>query len=184
MDKIRDKLIELQNMQETQAVEYEKGESYEMAYLSRWYILEKMLKILDTKLKADELHNKIRKWWEEYLSNPASNQLEQLKSLQLKEASNIPSAHRIKEIEKCFNMKLSAIKEIMHTKSGSTSTKWRKRRNDVAHGATPFREKERYEEFRKKIMEGISEIEEALLSKGSDQLSLAEAADSKGKLSK
>ena len=162
MDTIYNKLIELRNKQEALAFEYEEKASYEMAYISRWCVLEKILKILDTQLKADEIHNKVHKWWEEYLSNPDSNQPEPLKSLYLKEAQRIPQVGKIEEHLDC---ELPIIKEIMHTKSGNSSTKWRIKRNDIAHRAEPFGKKETYEEYRNKIMEGISEIERALNDK-------------------
>ena len=162
MDTIYNKLIELRKKQEALAVYYEEKASYEMAYLSRWYVLEKILKIIDTKLKTDELQNKVRKWWEEYVANPDSDQPEPLKSFQLQEAQRIPYSRRIEEIEKYFNKELPIIKEIMHTKSGNSSTKWRRWRNNIAHRAKPFDDKEKYESCRDKIMEGISEIEQAL----------------------
>ena len=41
MDKIYNKLVELLNKQEALAFDYEEKASYEMAYLSRWCVLEK-----------------------------------------------------------------------------------------------------------------------------------------------
>ena len=53
----------------------------------------------------------------------------------------------------------------MHPKSGDSPTKWRKRRNDIAHRAEQFGSRKKYNEYRDKILEGISEIEQALNDK-------------------
>ena len=162
MNAIYNQFVELRKKQEELASDYEEKSSNGMAYISRWYVLEKILKILHTRIKADEIHNKVRKWWEEYLSNPDSNQAEPLKSLNLKEELRIP---RVEDIEKHLDCELPVIKEIMNTKSGNGSTKWRDKRSDIAHRALPFGRDETYEEYRNKIIEGISEIEQALNDK-------------------
>ncbi len=157
MDTIYTKLIELRKKQEALASDYEEKESYEMAYISRWYVLEKILKIIDTKLKTDELHHKVCKWWEEYLVNSDSNQPEPIKSINLTEARRIPV---IGKIEERLDWKLPIINEIMNSKA-----KWRRKRNAIAHKAEPFSGKEKHDEYRNKILVGISEIEQALNGK-------------------
>ena len=151
------KFIELRSQQEGLAIEHEEQPSYEMAYLSRWCILEKILKILHTQIKADEIHIRVRKWWEEYLSNPASNQSEPLGPLNLKEAQRIP---QVEVIEKHLGRELPITKEIMNS-----DAKWRRKRNRIAHQAEPFSGTKKYNEFRDKILQGISEIEQALNDK-------------------
>ena len=73
-----------------------------------------------------------------------------------------PDIGKIGKIEEHLDCELPIIKEIMNTNQKNGSKKWRDKRRDIAHGAAPFREKETYEEYRHKIMEGISEIERAL----------------------
>ena len=99
--------IELRSQQEGLAFDYEEQSSYEMEYLFRWYVLENFLKILHTQLKTDEIHNKVHKWWEEYLLNSESNQPEPLKSLSLKEPPSIP---KVGDIEMHLGCELPIVK--------------------------------------------------------------------------
>ena len=48
MDTIYNKLIELRKKQEALAFDCEEKASYETAYLSRWYVLDKILRVIDT----------------------------------------------------------------------------------------------------------------------------------------
>ena len=161
MDTIYNKLIELRKKQEALAFDYEEKASYEMAYLSWWYVLEKILKIMDAEYRKKHLYRQVCEW-KKYLENHNPKKPNDFKSFNLTELENTPDIGKIGKIEEHLDCELPIIKEIMNTNQKNGSKKWRDKRRDIAHGAAPFREKETYEEYRHKIMEGISEIERAL----------------------
>ncbi len=68
MDTIYNKLIELRKKQEALAFDYEEKASYEMAYLSRWYVLEKILRVIDTECRREQLYHQVCEW-KKYLEN-------------------------------------------------------------------------------------------------------------------
>ena len=150
MDTIYNELIDLRKKQEGLASDYEEKDAYEMAYLSRWYVLEKILKIVDTKRRKEQLYELVCEW-KKYLDNHISIKPKEIKAFNLTEANNIPD---IGKMEEYLNTELPVLKEIMNSKA-----KWRRRRNGIAHDATPFGKKETYENYRDKILKGISEIE-------------------------
>ena len=158
MNAIYNQSVELRKEQEELASDYEEKSSYEMAYLSRWYVLEKILKLLDAERRKKQLYREICEW-KEYLENSCSNQPKPITNylFNLKEAKTIPDVEKIKDYLDC---ELRIIKEIMNTQG-----RWRRRRNDIAHRAVSFGRKETYEEYRNKIKEGISEIGQALTDK-------------------
>lgn len=125
---IYNEFVKLRNMQERLASNYEEKKCYEMAYLSRWYVLEKILKVIAN----------------------------------LKDTDRVP---QVRTIEGYLNYELSTIKEIMNTNQKNGTRKWRKKRNDLAHGAAPFGSKVTYDEYNDKILEGIEELERALIDK-------------------
>ena len=163
VDTIYKKFVELRNTQEDLACVYEEKSSYEMAYLSRWCVLERILKIIDAEYRKERLYRQVCEW-KEHLENPSSKQpkLISRNSFTLKETSTIPD---IRGIEEHLDYELPNIKVIMNTKSENGSKKWRDKRNDIAHRAEQFGSRKKYNEYRDKILEGISEIEQVLNDK-------------------
>lgn len=57
---------------------------------------------------------------------------------------------------------LKLVSEIMNTQRKNGSTKWRDRRNNIAHQAMPFGSESKFHEYRDKILDGVNELEGAL----------------------
>ena len=159
MNAIYNQFVELRRKQEALASDYEEKASYEMAYLSRWNVLEEILKIMDTECRKKQLYQQVCEW-KKYLENQTAKKPGKITSFDLTKQDNTPDIGKIRNMEEHLDCELRIIKEIMNSKG-----KWRQKRNNLAHGATPFGRKEKYEEYRNKIMEGISEIEQALNDK-------------------
>ena len=164
MNAIYNQLVELRKKQEKLASDYEEKSSYEMAYLSRWYVLEEILKSMDAECRKKQLYRQVCDW-KKYLENPNTKKPGEIKSFDITEQDITPDIGKIGKMEEHLDCELQIIKEIMNGNSKNGSTKWRDRRNNLAHGAMPFGRTETYEEYRNKIMEGISEIEQALNDK-------------------
>ena len=158
MNTFFNELLKLQEEQEKKVSSYEKTGSYEMAYLSLWFVLEKILKIIDTQRNKDNLYIQVCEW-KEYLENPQSNKPKDIRSFILKESERIPE---IGSIEEYLGRKMPILKEIMNSQSKNGSIKWRDKRNRIAHSAEPFGKKETYDTYRDKILEGISEIKDVI----------------------
>ncbi|GGO74645.1 hypothetical protein GCM10010982_37950 [Bowmanella pacifica] len=137
---------------------YEAAESNEMAYLSLWAVLEKGLKIIEVVRKREELYEQVCAW-KDYLDGQNNKQPSAIKSFSLQEPEKIPDVKVISG----YMGGLPVVTEIMNTQSKNGSTKWRDRRNRIAHQAAPFGSNEKYEEFRDKICTGIDEMEKAII---------------------
>ncbi len=69
MGTLYERIIQIHQTQYDMEVRYEGAGSYEMAYLSLWVVLEKILKDIDTKIRSDGLYVQICEW-KNYLENP------------------------------------------------------------------------------------------------------------------
>lgn len=155
-----DYLLELKKAYEEEAKAYESSASYEMAYLSLWIILEKMLKRVDFVARKRALYLHICEW-KEYLEGKGKKRPSDIKSFILKEVEKIPDFGKVEHVIGCAPI----TKEIMNAQPKNGSTKWRDRRNNIAHNAESFKRLETYRDYRDKLMEGILEIEILLQGK-------------------
>jgi len=163
MNAIYNQLVELRKKQEVLASDYEGKSSYEMAYLSRWYVLEEILKIMDAECRKKQLYYQVCDW-KKYLENRNGKRPCKITSFDITKQNETPNIGKIGKMEEHLDCELRIIKEIM-----DSNRKWRQKRNNLAHGAAPFRKKETYEDYRNKIADGISEIEQALNGLSQDQ---------------
>lgn len=153
MKKLHARLLEVRKEKEESAAKFEVAASYEMAYISLWSIVEKTLKDIDSWLRTQELYASVREW-KLYLEGDIIKRPRDIKSFNLKESNKIPD---ISYIEKHLG-KLPRVKAIMNTQAKHGSTKWRDRRNNIAHNAEPFGKLETYKEYREAILAGIEEL--------------------------
>jgi len=160
MGTLYERIIQLHQTQHDMAVRYEEAGSYEMAYLSLWIVLEKILKDIDTKIRSDGLYVQICEW-KNYLENKSTKKPREIKSFNLKESERIPD---LAKIEKAIG-EIPVTREIMNTQAKNGSTKWRDKRNSIAHNAESFAKKDTYEEYRDKILSGTSELTQILRDK-------------------
>ena len=159
MNAIYNQLVELRRKQEELASDYEENASYEMAYLSRWNVLEKILQSMDAECRKKQLYRQVCEW-KKYLENQNAKKPGKISSFDLTIQDKTPDIGKIGKMEEHLDCELRIIKEIMNSKG-----KWRQKRNSLAHGATPFGRKEKYEEYCNKIIDGITEIGQVLNDK-------------------
>ena len=134
------------------AADYETGGSYETACLALWCILEDGLKLHFGYRKRAALAENIARW-SEYLSGESKNKRpKEIRNWQEK-CQNLPSE---KEIRKDF-AKCSKLLEVMHPGS-----KWRRRRNRIAHGAEKFGHKKTYLNHKADLLQAIEELHQGL----------------------
>lgn len=136
---------------------YENTQSYEMAYIAQWSILEGALKDITPYAKKIILLKQISDW-KEYLEGKSSNPPKEIRSFQMTRSDKIPPISLVE----AFLGECPVIKEVINTDSKSGSTKWRDKRNRIAHNAESFIRFETYQDYKIKILEAVNEFEELL----------------------
>lgn len=132
--------------------EYENKVSYESAYLIKWQFIEKIVKELAEDVRKNQLLSKL-KLWIDYLENENIDKPKEIKSFSV-------SPNRLPEIDmitKYFNKEMPKLANVLNTES-----KFRKKRNKIAHNFEPFKKKETYEEYSCMLDEAISELQNEL----------------------
>ncbi len=141
------------------AEKYEEKQSYEMAYIALWSILETGLKDITPHAKKIVLLKKVNEW-KKYLDGNGEKPKKEITSYQFKctRSDKIPPISLIEELlGDC-----PTIKEILNSESKFGSTKWREKRNKIAHNAEGFQRLETYQEYKNKLLEGMNEFARAL----------------------
>ena len=139
------------------AENFEKEKSFEMAYLAYWIILEKTLKVIEVVRKKDKLYKSICEW-KSYLENSSGKVPSKITSFTLQEPESIPNVTQISD----FIGALPVVTKVMNTQHKNGSTKWRDKRNNIAHQSDSFKTESKYIEYRNEIQSGILEIEARL----------------------
>ena len=154
MQQILEKFNRLRAEQVAIAANYEENHSYEMAYIALWSILETGLKDITPHAKKIMLLEKIIEW-KDYLEGdgrkPKAITRYQFKCTR---SDKIPP---ISLVEKLLGDS-PTIKEILNTESKSGSTKWRDKRNKIAHNTEDFHHFDTYQEYKNKLLNGIDEF--------------------------
>lgn len=151
------KFNKIKNEQFEKAKEFEDTNSFEMAYLAYWIVIEKGLKIIEVERKRRQLYDSICAW-KEFLEDSRKSRPPKISSFDLQEPEKVPD---VKSVSK-FLGGLPTVVEIMNTKSKNGSTKWRDRRNNIAHQAAPFASESKFFEYKNKIIHGIVEMQSVL----------------------
>jgi|SaaInlStandDraft_4_1057021.scaffolds.fasta_scaffold34181_2 hypothetical protein len=135
------------------AENYEETQSYEMAYIALWSILESVLKDITPHAKKTVLLKKVNEW-KDYLEGNGNNTPKKIGSFQCTRSDKIPPISLVEALlGDC-----PIIKEILNTESKSGSTKWRDKRNKIAHNAEEFHRFETYQEYKNKLLDGMDEF--------------------------
>lgn len=132
---------------------YEESGSYEMAYMSLWSILETALKDISPYAKKIVLLTMINEW-RVYLDKGGGKEPKSIKSFLRTRSEKIPPIDLIEALlGDC-----PIIKEILNSESKNGSTKWRDKRNNIAHNAEGFHQLKTYLEYKNKLLDGINEF--------------------------
>lgn len=150
----------LRDSQLLKVTSFERDAQVEMAYLALWSIIEKSIKSMHPYAqKAKLLEGVIA--WKLFLEGSASQKPSEIKNFIHGKPEKIPSD--LSAIQKLFGP-LPIVCEILNTDSKKGSTKWRDRRNDISHDALPFAKQETFLEYKQKLIDGIMEIEIAIIN--------------------
>lgn len=153
MQEILEKFNQLRMEQAGIATNYEENQSYEMAYIALWSILETGLKDITPQAKKIVLLKKVNEW-KNHLESNNNNPPKEIRSFQCTRSDKIPPISLIEALlGDCHT-----IKEILNTETKNGSTKWRDKRNRIAHNAEGFHRVETYQEYKNKLLDGMDEF--------------------------
>lgn len=146
-EKLRDEIKEHNIRSKSQSKKYEKTISWSYAYLTRWVVIEKGLKLLyDT-------HNKklIREGaaeWIDYLDRKIAKAPMKIKDFSI-QTKHIPSYKFVTDLlGTCNNIKVAI----------DSNDKYRSKRNRIAHKAEEFRSERHYIGYREVIDKAIKQL--------------------------
>jgi len=144
-------LLKLKEAQDKRSDAFEDDNSYEMAYLARWYILEKAVRKITLKKRQD---NKIKlmKAWVDYAEDGTSKRPENYRIgvIPLQVSKYLPHYEQV--IVKFFG-NCPALLEVM-----KANGRYRNKRNRIAHSADKLSEKNYYKYYKPVINQAISEL--------------------------
>ena len=159
MQQILQNFNRLRTEQTVIAANYEENKSYEMAYIALWSILETALKDITPYAKKIVLLSKVNEW-KDYLDGNSNNTPKEIRSFQCTRSDKIPPVSLVEALlGEC-----PIIREILNSESKNGSTKWRDKRNRIAHNAEGFHRLETYQEYKNKLLDGMDEFVRAISS--------------------
>lgn len=131
---------------------YEENEVYELAYLIKWQVFEKTVKEIAKIQRKENLIEKVNQW-KEYLENNSGNKPADIKNFSI-DSEKLPELNLINQF---LGDNRLVIEELLDSKG-----KYRIKRNKIAHNFEKIAKQETYEEYSKKLDEGIKEIKTLL----------------------
>lgn len=153
--------IQLRDEKVKLAEEYEQGKSYEMAYVALWSVTEHTVKTVEELRKYKELRKQVLAWYEFFEDNYVTQRPRPIKSF-VCEVKNIPE---IKLIQESLGA-VPAIAKLLQTKQKGKSSKYRDKRNAIAHHADKFKDIDVYRDYKETALAAITELESKLKGMG------------------
>ncbi|MFA0021171.1 hypothetical protein AB4354_22945 [Vibrio splendidus] len=149
--------IQLRDEKVKLAEEYEQGKSYEMAYVALWSVTEHTVKQVEEHRKITDLRGKVAAWHYFFETETATKRPAPIKSFSC-EVKNIPD---IKLIQESLGS-VPAITKLLQTKQKGKSSKYRDKRNAIAHQALKFGSDSVYLDYKATALAAIEELERTL----------------------
>jgi len=135
------------------ALAFESKDSFEMAYLARWSVVETTVKLI-THAEACQLLRLQLDEWSRFLDKPNRKSPNPIRHFPTDAAkSKLPTAT---ELKKQFATALNLLELLDPAK------KYRKKRNAIAHSAEAFAQASTYEEYKAKVQTATDELRKAL----------------------
>ena len=149
--KLTSDLIELKDQQDKRSDAFEDNNSYEMAYLARWYILEMAVRKITLKKRQDRVIS-LMKSWVEYAEGKKTERPENYRigEIPLQVSKYLPHYEQV--IVKTFG-ECPTLLEVMRA-----NRRYRNKRNRIAHSADKLSEQNYYKYYKPAINQAIAEI--------------------------
>lgn len=124
-----------------------------MAYIALWSIVEKTLSQLESQRLEEKLKSELNKWIN-FLGNKDGKQPCKIKSFSFK-TEKLPNSQEVKVLLG----DAPAICKLVQVKAKGKSSKFRDKRNAIAHSAEDFKELTTYQEYKSTVLNAIDELE-------------------------
>lgn len=132
---------------------FEEKESFEMAFVARWSIVETVVKCVVADAGLQTLGKQLQEWMR-FLDGSEKTRPRPIKRFpSAPEDSRLPVSS---EIEKHFPSATDLLDLL------DPSKKFRRKRNAIAHSADAFASRRTYEEYRAKVVAAIAELHAVL----------------------
>lgn len=146
-------LEQLLQQREAVAIAFEAKDSFEMAYMARWSVVETFVKRIIYAEACESLSAKLEEW-RKFLDDPREKTPNPIRHFPVEPSkSKLPSSE---ELKKRFSPSSNLV-ELM-----DSNKKFRKKRNSIAHSAEAFGQRATYEEYKAKVVAATEELRESL----------------------
>jgi hypothetical protein len=137
------------------AVVFEAKDSFEMAYMARWSVVEMSVKRIVHAQACNSLRLRLEEW-RKFLDEPNREAPNPILSFPIElSKAKLPSSKDLKKQYRAAPNLLDLL---------DSTQKYRKKRNSIAHSAEAFGQKATYDEYRAKVAAATSELRESLSS--------------------
>jgi hypothetical protein len=152
---LRQALDELLQERDAAAIAFEAKESFEMAYVARWSVVETSVKRILYAEAVASLRPQLEEW-QKFLDDPSRKAPNPIRHFPIDSSkAKLPTAE---DLKKRYSAAPNLLELLDSTK------KYRKRRNSIAHSAEAFGQRATYEEYKTKVAAATAELREALSS--------------------
>jgi hypothetical protein len=146
-------LDELHQERDATAIAFETKESFEMAYVARWSVVETSVKRIVYAEACTTLGQQLEEW-RKFLDEPSRKTPNPIRHFPIDSSkAKLPSSE---ELKKRYSSAPNLLELLDSTK------KYRKRRNSIAHSAEAFGQRATYEEYKAKVTAATAELRKAL----------------------
>lgn len=148
-------LEELHQERDAAAIAFETKESFEMAYMARWSVVETSVKRIVYADACSSLRLQLEEW-RKFLDDPSRKTPSPIRHFPIESSkAKLPTAE---ELKKRYSTASNLLELLDSTK------KFRKKRNSIAHSAEAFGQRATYETYKAKVATATEELREALSS--------------------
>ncbi len=136
---------------------YELDGNYEMAYLALWSVTEHTVKEIQTHVNTRKLKNAIDEWHKYFQSSEELKRPKPIKNF----ACDVKTIPQIKTLTEELG-DIPAVSKLLQTKEKGKSSKYRDKRNAIAHKAEKFSSETVYKGYKVTALSAIQELERKL----------------------
>lgn len=146
-------LDKLDQEREEVARAFESKQSFEMAYVARWSVVETLIKRIVYAEGCRSLRIQLQAWLE-FIDGQTRKPPNAIRQFPIEPSkAKLPTSAELK-------LRYGNAKNLLELLD--STKKYRRRRNSIAHSAEPFAQRETYDEYKMKVVAAIGEMREVL----------------------
>ncbi|EJC7066760.1 hypothetical protein MYC06_004592 [Vibrio parahaemolyticus] len=154
------RFLALKSEKIAEAQKQEENGSKAMAYIAMWSVVEKTLSELESERLESKLKLELKKWTD-FLVDKVGKPPQPIKGFKFK-TDKLPNPNGVQVLLG----DAPAICKLVQTQAKGKSSKYRDKRNAIAHSAEEFKDLSTFNEYKNAVMSAIEELEHKLREKG------------------